>query len=1306
MKIHALFLYCSLLIMTQNGFAADEIHWTITGQTSVTFDWRGTNVEDSIRYGQLPGTYVNEVFATPPNPLPSSSPGPFWEAKIAGLQADTLYYYSIANGPEHTFRTPPLPGDSDFYVYVEGDIGSTHTYSEVAGVQNIIGNAYLNGLPDFTLVVGDLSYGDINGIIDVDQHFNDVMLWSQDAAYMPAWGNHEWHTTANVDQFNNYKGRFDFANPQTSPGTASIINNTIGEDWSWFDYGNVRFISFPEPYPGAWADWNTQVQGVMADAQNNPNITFIATFGHQPAYSSNTAGNSVLKGYLDGLAFRYSKYVLNLNGHHHDYERSDPTQTNGVTHVIAGTGHTKPAAITTTQPSWSAFRTRQPGALKLHFTSTHIDGEFICAPTGTVCPAAGTVLDSFTVNLPVVDTIPPTVSLTAPADGTTVSGAVLVTATASDNVRVAGVQFKHDGVNLGNEITTAPFSISWDTTTLINGTHTLTAVARDAAGNVTTSSPISVTLNNSAPPDIDANLTHKWKFDETSGPTALDSIGANTATLSNSLWVAGKAGNAASFNGTNAAGTAGMVDFGTGNFTVAHWVKVTAFKNFAGIFNNRSSTGTNLGFQTRTDGTGSLTALIDFGATSKNVAVTNAVTGAWYHMAVTVDRAGLMKLYVNGALAGQVSISAFSGTSVTNSDSVRIGRDQSSASSYYNGVIDDLRLYGTVLSATDILNIYNATSDATAPTVGISAPANGGILSGSTTVSATASDNIGVVGVQFKLDGNNLAVEDTSAPYSITWDTSTVANVSHTLTAVARDAVGNTTTSSPVSVTVNNVIADVTPPVVGITDPTNGDNVSGFVHVSADASDDASGVVGVQFKLDGNNLATEDTSAPYSITWDTSTVAIGSHTLTAVARDAAGNVATSGSVAVTVSSAPPPDTIAPNVILTAPVANAIVSGLTDVSAAATDNVGVVGVQFKLDGNPLGAEITGSGPFALAWDTTTATAGGHSLTAVARDAAGNSTTSAPVSVTVNNTVSDTTPPTVSMTAPAANAIVSGTISVSANATDNVGVVGVQFKLDGNSLSTEITAAPFSTSWNTTTIANGVHTLTAVARDAAGNVATSSAVSVTVNNPIANLTHNWKFDETSGTTALDSIGTNTATLSSSLWVVGHAGNAASFNGTNASSGTAGTIDFGTGNFTVSHWVKVTAFKNFAGIFNNRSSIGTNLGFQTRTDGTSTLTALIDFGATSKSVAVTTALTGTWYHIAVSVDRAGLMKLYVNGAFVGQVSISAFSTTSITNSDSVRIGRDQSATSNYYNGAVDELRIYNSALSAAEILNIFNE
>src|SRR5947208_658676 len=189
--------------------------------------------------------------------------------------------------------------------------------------------------------------------------------------------------------------------------------------------------------------------------------------------------------------------------------------------------------------------------------------------------------------------------------------------------------------------------------------------------------------------------------------------------------------------------------------------------------------------------------------------------------------------------------------------------------------------------------------------------------------------------------------------------------------------------------------------------------------------------------------------------------------------------------------APPPP---PTVSITSPVSGATVGGTTSVTASASDTVGVVGVQFLLDGANLGVEDAAA-PYSVSWNTTTASNGSHTLTAVARDAAGNRTTSAAVTVTVFN---DTTPPTVSITSPVSGATVGGTTSVTANASDNVGVVGVQFLFDGANLGAEDTTAPYSVSWNTTTASNGSHTLTAVARDAAGNRTTSAPVTVTVFN----------------------------------------------------------------------------------------------------------------------------------------------------------------------------------------------------------------
>ena len=194
-----------------------------------------------------------------------------------------------------------------------------------------------------------------------------------------------------------------------------------------------------------------------------------------------------------------------------------------------------------------------------------------------------------------------------------------------------------------------------------------------------------------------------------------------------------------------------------------------------------------------------------------------------------------------------------------------------------------------------------------------------------------------------------------------------------------------------------------------------------------------------------------------------------------------------------------PDTTAPTVTMLAPAGGATVLGTaTTVSASAADNISIAGVQFKLDGANLGPELTTT-PFSIAWNTTAVSNGLHTLSAVARDGSGNIATATPVSVTVNNPI-DLTPPTVSITAPANGASVSGSnVAVTATAADDIGVVGVQFFLDGAPLGAEVMAAPFTVSWDTTAGSLGSHTLTARARDGAGRQTTSAAVTVTVVTP---------------------------------------------------------------------------------------------------------------------------------------------------------------------------------------------------------------
>lgn len=253
---------------------------------------------------------------------------------------------------------------------------------------------------------------------------------------------------------------------------------------------------------------------------------------------------------------------------------------------------------------------------------------------------------------------------------------------------------------------------------------------------------------------------------------------------------------------------------------------------------------------------------------------------------------------------------------------------------------------------TDAYELVNASSTTppapTAPTVTLTAPTNDATVSGTQAVTANASDAVGVSGVQFKVDGNALGTEDTTAPYATSLDTKTLTNGSHTVSATARNAAGLTTTAAA-TVTVNNVVTPPapTPPTVSIIAPTNNATVSGAVAITANASDAVS-ISGVQFKVDGANFGAEDLSAPYSTNLDTTTLTNGSHTLTAVARNNS-NLTATANVTVNVSNVvtpptPPAPPAAPNLIANPSVETAASATLPQSWSA--DSWGTNTVQFS------------------------------------------------------------------------------------------------------------------------------------------------------------------------------------------------------------------------------------------------------------------------------------------------------------------------------------------------------------------------
>ncbi|MCQ8127791.1 M4 family metallopeptidase [Methylomonas rivi] len=205
---------------------------------------------------------------------------------------------------------------------------------------------------------------------------------------------------------------------------------------------------------------------------------------------------------------------------------------------------------------------------------------------------------------------------------------------------------------------------------------------------------------------------------------------------------------------------------------------------------------------------------------------------------------------------------------------------------YFLGAEDSALATGFILDKVN-LNVTDGGNeiDDKAPTVSASESGSSGTI----TLSAVATDNVGVTKVEFFVDNKSIGT-DQIAPYSIELDSTTLTKGSHTLVAKAYDATGNLGVSSPVTFMVDNTIIDEESPVISVSESGS----SGHITFNATATDNV-GVTKVEFYVD-NNLKGADTTVSYSMVLDSLTLDDGNHLLMGKAFDAAGNIGTSTTV--------------------------------------------------------------------------------------------------------------------------------------------------------------------------------------------------------------------------------------------------------------------------------------------------------------------------------------------------------------------------------------------------------------------------
>ena len=243
-----------------------------------------------------------------------------------------------------------------------------------------------------------------------------------------------------------------------------------------------------------------------------------------------------------------------------------------------------------------------------------------------------------------------------------------------------------------------------------------------------------------------------------------------------------------------------------------------------------------------------------------------------------------------------------------------------------------------------------------------------------------------IAGVAFAVDGHPVGPTLRRRPFTIRWDTSLVPNGPHTIMVKALDAAGGMLASDSSTVRVDNRL-----PEVRIVKPALGAVVKDTIEVVADVHRHHD-LATLEFQLDGGALGPVLTRPPFAAQWDSQVTPDGRHTLRAVGTTRAGDVVMSEPVTVTVSNPPP------TLVIVSPKSGESVKGKVQVKAAVTQADRVKSVQFKLDGQNLGAPVI-TRDYQVQWDADSATAGPHTLTAVVTTTTGALISSPPVAVTV-------------------------------------------------------------------------------------------------------------------------------------------------------------------------------------------------------------------------------------------------------------------------------------------------------------------
>jgi Bacterial Ig domain/Polysaccharide deacetylase len=673
------------------------------------------------------------------------------------------------------------------------------------------------------------------------------------------------------------------------------------------------------------------------------------------------------------------------------------------------------------------------------------------------------------------------VVITSPASSAHVGdvGAVVpVQITASATSGVYGVQLNVDGQPYPDAATwdSTPtgqylYEIDWNMIGLAAGTHLLSVTAMDWSvafpeGATQESDPITVDVG-PAYPTISLSSPAPFTFVHGSSVP----VGASFTSASNPATVQ-----------LSADGTALSATVGSGTAT-ATWDSTS-------VSDGSHPIGASVVDARGKSASASATVTVDNTPPSTFIAVPAAngfFTGSLAATAHASDAHGIasVQFAIDGVSAGGVRTSPDGGSGFNYSSTLSLASLASGAHQLTAVATDMAGNISTTAAVSFSIGV-------TPPTVSIATPPTNTYAHGTVTVGANVTGGSLPDSVQLYVDGVASGAPDTSSPYSFAWNTTGVADGSHTLMVRVTDAQSRTASSAVVNQTVDN-----TAPSTFVTAPAAGSFFQGSLPATAHASD-AFGVKSVQFAIDGTLVGSPITAPDggsgfnYSATLSLTGLANGAHALTSVVTDNAGNTSTSAAVSFTIGSGPA------TVVVTVPPDWMFASKTIPVTATVTGGSPPFAATLLVDGVATAVVPTVSGnAYTFAWNTITLADGTHTIQVSVKDATNLTSSSAVLHETVDNTL-----PTAVMYQPtAANSRNNGPTTFQVHASDAFGVKSVQFTADGIPVGALLTAPDpgqsylYTITFDTSTLTAGSHGISAAVTDNAGNVVSAPPVTIT-------------------------------------------------------------------------------------------------------------------------------------------------------------------------------------------------------------------